>query len=309
MTEIKLHTYGEKLIVSEKVTLASGNVNSAELHVILDEAWAAYPNINATFETKEYVEPVEKLMMPKTATEFVCVIPAEVLQHQGVLEIGIRGIASDGETVKTSSYAKYNIVKGASPGNVTLNPTMDLYQQYLSAMDEKTSPLFEAYKADIQAEHKSNMLEMAEDYGRFKSALLEILRPVPLWTNPDPTNTETFATNDEDKTVRFDADLSGYKYYLVEFYYELDERGEPASTFGNVLGHNGLICAFCSEKGVEQTMTIRCDPDSHRTFCQKRFVIEDDGVTFTTVDQPSVLHEGMFLVPYRIMGFAPDLEG
>lgn len=301
MTEIKLHTYGEKLIVSEKVTLASGNVNSAELHVILDEAWAAYPNINATFETKEYIEPVEKLMLPKSAKEFVCVIPAEVLQNQGVLEIGIRGVSNDGEKVKTSSHAKYNIVKGANPGSITLKPTMDLYQQYLAAMDEKTTPLMEAYKAEIQAEHKSNMLEMAEEYGRFKSALLEYLKPVPLWTNPDPTNTEIFHAGygSEDKTVRFDADLSGYKYYIVEFYCRLD-YSVPRLDFG----HNGKICALCSEKGVEQEMSIFFD-DKYT----KKFVIEDDGVTFTTVNITNTSQEGDVLMPIQILGFSPEFEG
>ena len=160
MTEIKLHTHGEKLIVSEKATLASGNINSAELHVALDEAWAAYPNISASFETKEYIEPVDVLMIAKTATEYVCVIPAEVLQEQGTLEIAIRGITNDGEKAKTSSYARYNIVRGASPGDITLKPTMDLYQQYLAAMDEKTAPLFNAYKAAMDAKYA----ELEADY-------------------------------------------------------------------------------------------------------------------------------------------------
>lgn len=302
MTEIKLHTYGEKLIVSEKVTLASGNVNSAELHVILDEAWAAYPNINATFETKEYIEPVEKLMLPKSATEFVCVIPAEVLQNQGVLEIGIRGVSNDGEKVKTSSHAKYNIVKGANPGSVTLKPEMNLYQQYLAAMDEKTTPLMEAYKAEIQAEHKLNMLEMAEEYGRFKSALLEYLKPVPLWTNPDPNNLNTFKipSTDTEKTVIFDADLSGYKYYLVEFYYKLDSDGSISTAYG----HNSKICALCSEKGVEQSISVRTS-DGH---ARKTFTIENDGITFTAHYYSGATAE-LHLVPCQIIGFAPEFEG
>ena len=201
MTEIKLHTHGEKLIVSEKVTLASGNINSAELHVILDEAWAAYPNITASFETKEYVEPVDVLMTAKTATEYVCVIPAEVIQEQGTLEIAIRGVTNDGETAKTSTYAKYNIVRGASPGNITLKPTMDLYQQYLAAMDAKTASLFNAYKAQLDADLAAKYAELE----RHRQALSGIV----LWENPALGNVKIFPA----QTV--DLDLTEYKKVLV----------------------------------------------------------------------------------------------
>jgi len=300
MTEIKLHTFGEKLIVSEKVTLASGNINSAELHVTVDEAWAAYSNFSATFETKEYIEPVEKLMVAKTATEYVCIIPSEVLQHQGILEIGIRGISNDGEMAKTSSIAKYNIVKGASPGDITLKPTMDMYQQYLATMDSKTAPLFEAYKKEIQAEHEKNMVIMSEEYATFKAACLDLMKPVPLWTNPDPTNKYQFDVDDK-PTVKFDADLSGYKHYIVVFYYRLNSGG----TFDTIVGHNGKFCALCSEKGVEQSFGIW---DSDGDHMEKKFIIEDDGITFTVVDNISHLGEEAHLIPYQVIGFCPEVE-
>ena len=203
MTEIKLHTYGEKLIVSEKVTLASGNINSAELHVTVDEGWAAYTNFSATFETKEYIEPVERLMVAKTATEYVCVIPSEVLQHQGTLEIGIRGISNDGEMAKTSSIAKYNIVKGASPGNITLNPTMDMYQQYLAAMDSKTAPLFNAYKAAMDADFAAKVAELE----KYKADLLESMTGTVLWKNPNP--------EEDVATLNIPLDLSQYVRFVV----------------------------------------------------------------------------------------------
>lgn len=300
MTEIKLHTFGERLIVSEKVTLASGNINSAELHVTVDEAWAAYSNFSATFETKEYIEPVERLMVAKTATEYVCIIPSEVLQHQGILEIGIRGITNDGEMAKTSSIAKYNIVKGASPGNITLKPTMDMYQQYLAAMDSKAAPLFEAYKKDIQAEHERNMAIMTEEYATFKAACLDLMKPVPLWTNPDPYNKYTFDTRDGDATVKFDADLSGYKHYIVVFYYELAEGSfEPSK------GHNGQICSMCSEKGAEQMIAIY---GGDGDLFKKTYIIENDGITVTALDINGTIREPYYLMPYKVIGFCPEVE-
>ena len=285
MTEIKLHTYGEKLLVTEKVTLASGNINSAELHVTLDEAWSAYPNISATFETKEYIEPVDVLMTAKTGTEYVCVIPAEVLQHQGVLEIAIRGVSNDGEKAKTSSYARYNIVKGASPGSIMLKPTMDLYQQYLAAMDSKVAPLFEAYKSAIKA-------ELTEDYGLFKAALLELMKPVPLWTNPDPYNVYVF---EHGSTINFDVDLSKYRHFLVLFTVKV-YHGEPT---------HGTMCSMCSEKGVEESMQMYTEDGKSVV---RSYVIKDDGITFTT--SGSLTHEshGAWYIPYQILGITPIVE-
>lgn len=301
MTEIKLHTFGERLIVSEKVTLASGNINSAELHVTVDEAWAAYSNFSATFETKEYIEPVEKLMVAKTATEYVCIIPSEVLQHQGILEIGIRGISNDGEMAKTSSIAKYNIVKGASPGDITLKPTMDMYQQYLAAMDSKAAPLFEAYKKEIQAEHEKNMVIMSEEYATFKAACLDLMKPIPLWTNPDPFNKDIFNVDGSDVTVKFEADLSGYKHYIVVFYYELTSNDGYESAFG----HNGQICSMCSEKGVTQKFTVYSG-NGYRI--SKEYTIENDGITVTAIDNLSTTAEDGYLMPYQVIGFCPELE-
>ena len=296
MTEIKLHTYGEKLIVSEKVTLASGNVNSAELHVTLDEAWAAYPNISATFETKEYIEPIDVIMALKSGTEYVCVIPPDVLRHQGVLEIAIRGVSNDGEKAKTSSYARYNIVKGASPGDITLKPTMDLYQQYLAAMDSKTAPLFEAYKADIQAEHEKNMQIMSEEYARFKAACLELMKPVPLWKNTQLDNKSLFA---DETPTKLNADLTGYKHYLVVFYCYVDAQGVP----GNYYGHNGQICAMCSEKGVEQMIKM---VDVDHKGRERYFIIEDDGITVW--DDFHLTCSSYWLIPYQVIGFTPIVE-
>lgn len=309
MTEIKLHTLGEKLIVSEKVTLASGNINSAELHVTLDEAWAAYPNISATFETKEYIEPVDVLMLAKTATEYVCVIPAEVLQEQGTLEIAIRGVSNDGETAKTSSYARYNIVRGASPGDITLKPTMDLYQQYLAAMNDKTAPLFEAYKKDIQAEHEKNMLMMSEEYETFKAACIDLMKPIPLWTNPEPFNFGIFeGTGYEDVAVKFNADLSGYQHYIVVFYYRIVESSTVGVDyeFALVYGHNGQICSMCSEKGVEQRIMVDCNEDNYAA--TKYFTIEDDGITVASACGYNGSRMVKYLMPYQVIGFCPDVE-
>ena len=275
MTEIKLHTYGEKLIVSEKVTLASGNINSAELHVTLDEAWAAYPNISATFETKEYIEPVDVLMSAKTDTEYVCVIPAEVIQKQGVLEIAIRGVSNDGEAAKTSSYARYNIVKGASPGDITLKPTMDLYQQYLAAMDNKTAALFNAYKAEMDAVFQTKIDALEADYQSKTAAFTGDL----LWEN---TN---IAAGLSAKDI--DLDLSEYKRVLMIYKRDVSN--------GNNDGYSEF---WASEKDILYTVSVPKSGSHH----YRTLVVTDTKISVSacTIDDKT---DSEHIIPYKFYGF------
>lgn len=274
MTEIRLHTFGEKLIVSEKVTLASGNINSAELHVTLDEAWAAYPNISAIFETKEYIEPVERLMIAKTATEYVCIIPSEVLQKQGTLEIAIRGISNDGEKAKTSSYATYNIVKGASPGDVTLKPSMDLYQQYLAAMDEKTAPLFNAYKAamdakyaEVEADYKAKMATMSGDL---------------VWTNSD--------IGADFPSQEIALDLSKYKRFVLVYVEN---------------NHNSNDMELSEKTIHEKDVEYRLHQPTSTFPRYRRFVVSDTKIWFSFAKDTAsnASEENFCMVPYKLYGF------
>lgn len=291
MTEIKLHTYGEKLIVSEKATLSSGNVNSAELHVILDEAWAAYPNISATFETKEYTEPVEKLMLPKSSREYVCVIPPEVLQEQGILEIGIIGIASDGKMVKTSSIAKYNIVRGASHSTITLKPSMDLYQQYLASMDANVAPLFEAYRRDIDGLYTEMIEDIRTQHSNFQQTMIELTQPNILWTNSN-----TGAQAGQTYSI---SSLKNYNHFLVIFY----EKINGASSGGTVPVPQKIVSSVC-EKNTSYTMEFVSFYYSSPSYSgtqsfSRTFSLSDSGLTIGSVrDDYNEL-----LVPYQIIGW------
>lgn len=293
MTEIKLHTYGEKLIVSEKVTLSSGNVNSAELHVMLDEAWAAYPNISATFETKEYTEPVEKLMLPKSSREYVCVIPPEVLQEQGILEIGIIGISNDGEMVKTSSIAKYNIVRGASHSTITLKPSMDLYQQYLASMDASVAPLFEAYRRDIDGLYTAMIDEIRTQHSNFQEAMIELTQPNVLWTNPGSAVDQEVAA----KTYSI-PNLRNYNHFLVIFY-------EDTSSYGNndqYIATQKLVSPIC-QKGTTYTIEF-VDVYSHSgaSTDSRTFSLSDTELQISDM-KPGYVYNNCKLIPYQIIGW------
>ena len=126
------------------------------------------------------------------------------------------------------------------------------------------------------------------------------MKPVPLWTNPDPTDENQFDV-DTKPTVKFDADLSGYKHYIVVFYWSLNSDG----TFDTRVGHKGKFCTMCSEKGVEQSFAIWDNKGYHR---EKKFIIEDDGITFTAVDNISHLSDESYLIPYQVIGFCPEAE-
>lgn len=293
MTELKLHTYGEKLIVSEKVTIASGDINSAAIVVEFDECWDNYPARTAIFKNDKVTGNIEVLMVDNK-----CTIPAEVLQKNGTLKISIRAASIDGAALKTSTKIRYTIAEGASPGTTTLTPTMDLYQQYLKAMNEKAEPLFDAYKKQMDAEHEANMAAMEIEHARFKAEFLKLLEPTVLWENPDPLNTKSFNTTKDntDNTVVIEGDFSGFKYYTVVFTVEVKD-GE--STKGN-------MCSPFVEKGVEQTCYWR-EFSAQRTI-RKSFVVNDNDVTFTVFDTTGVVSEGSCLIPYQILGFAPIVE-
>ena len=130
MTRIELATADQKLINPAKVTIAAGDIASVELYVDFDSHWDSFPIRNATFHTSNNSTVYEVML-----TDDTCIVPAEVLSEKGVLYIGARGVSENGEVVKTSSLVKYNIAPGATVGEKTLNPPMDLYQQYLAELN------------------------------------------------------------------------------------------------------------------------------------------------------------------------------
>ena len=146
MTKISLITQGQQLICANKVVIAAGDINSVELKVEFDSAWDDYPAKSATFYTSSNPTVQEMLMLNNS-----CIVPFEVMTESCVLFIGVRGVSADGERVKTSTLAKYKISEGATAGDKTLTPTMDLYQQYLAALKTEADPVLMALKEELQA--------------------------------------------------------------------------------------------------------------------------------------------------------------
>lgn len=186
MTTINLLTQGQQLINASKVVIASGDVDSVQLHVEFDSVeWNTYPTRSATFYTSNDATVYEKLLLNDK-----CVVPFEVLQESGILFIGVRGVSSDGERVKTSTLVKYKISEGATAGDKTLNPTMDLYQQYLAALKTEASPALQAMATEIRTileTEAETLREEAVATNEAARAMLEALQGTVVWENPDPT--------------------------------------------------------------------------------------------------------------------------
>lgn len=129
MTTISLVATDQLLSVALQPKVASGDQNSVELHVDFDSEWDGYGK-SAVFFTSENNTVYEMVL-----TNGNCVIPHEVLAKPCDLYIGVRGVNSGNNAVKTSSLVKYKIIKGAPAGDgATVEPTADVYQQLLTAI-------------------------------------------------------------------------------------------------------------------------------------------------------------------------------
>lgn len=128
MTRISLVATDQLLSVALQPKVASGDQNSVELHVDFDSEWDGYGK-SAVFFTSD-----NDTVFESPLTDGNCVIPHEVLANPGILYIGIRGVNSGNNAVKTSSLVKYKIAEGAPAGDgTTVEPTADVYQQLLTA--------------------------------------------------------------------------------------------------------------------------------------------------------------------------------
>lgn len=129
MTTIHLKTNDQKLSVTQKPTIASGDKRSVQIYVEFDPIWDRYAKSAVFFTARD--STVYEVVMH----EGKCTVPHEVLADSGMLYIGIRGVAADNAAVKTSALVKYRVEKGAPAGDgTTVEPTPDVYQQILQLL-------------------------------------------------------------------------------------------------------------------------------------------------------------------------------
>lgn len=130
-TCIRLKTVDQRLTVVQQPVLSSGDVGTVRVEYELDSYWDGYTP-SGTFYTGKRPEDVYE----QPLTDGACVVPWEVLQEDGVLYIGLRGVDGSG-LVKTAAPVRYRIEKGSPIGSATAaGPTPDIYQQLLATAKE-----------------------------------------------------------------------------------------------------------------------------------------------------------------------------
>lgn len=170
MTSIGIVATDQVLTITDKPTIAAGDVQSVVLQVVFDSMWDGYGK-TAVFTTDKIKEPYEVALDTKGS----CIIPHEVLANEGILYIGMRGIITSEETVtiKTSNLAKYKIVKGAARGkNTTLPPTPDIYATILNAANSAVTAAQEVKEDMVELKHdiKTDMEGLRSDMKVFCAA-------------------------------------------------------------------------------------------------------------------------------------------
>lgn len=170
MTSIGIVATDQVLTITDKPTIAAGDVQSVVLQVVFDSKWDGYGK-TAVFSTDKIKDPYEVALDTKNS----CIIPHEVLANEGILYIGMRGTITTetSTTIKTSNLAKYKIVKGAARGkNTTVPPTPDIYATILNAANSAVTAAQEVKTDMVELEHdiKTDMEVLRSDMKVFCAA-------------------------------------------------------------------------------------------------------------------------------------------
>lgn len=145
-TCIKLKTVDQRLTVVQQPVLASGDVGTVRVEYALDSYWDGYTPSGTFYNGKQPEDVYEQLL-----DDGACVIPWEVLQEDGVLYIGLRGVDAAG-LVKTAAPVRYRVEKGSPRGNgTTVEPTPDVYQSMLTRISDAESSTKAARRAVVSA--------------------------------------------------------------------------------------------------------------------------------------------------------------
>lgn len=200
MTIIRLMATDQRLTVTEKPVIASGDINSDVLHVDFSAEWDGYSR-TAVF----FTEANKKAVFEMVLAGGECKIPNEVLTKSGCMYIGVRGVL--GADVKTSSLIKYKIVDGAPSGEgTTVEPTEDVYQQLLSAYQKAIDQCKQTEENVTAAYEKAqaNIDQACEDVRKLKT--------LKLWEN-EASLTETHFDGD----VTVPVDWTDYPFLHIQF--------------------------------------------------------------------------------------------
>lgn len=128
MTTIYATTNDQVLTATRMPKVSCNNQNTVKLHVEFDSTWDGYAK-SAVFYTSKDPTVYEVVL----SSDGNCVVPAEALIEEATLYIGVRGVKTATNEVKTSMLIKYRVLAG-TPSMVVSDPAPSVYQQLLSAL-------------------------------------------------------------------------------------------------------------------------------------------------------------------------------
>lgn len=181
MTTIKLRTSDQHLIVTNKVKIAKGDVNSVELRVYLDSAWNDFTYITAVVSNDALnIGKAEFMLVSNGGVAYYeNVIPSAYLSKAGTLSISISGVSMNGTKKKTSTIVKMKVYESLVNSETTIEPELDLYMQFLAALNKELNPTTTYINSEINK-------KMAEIDAKFAEQQALINGEV-LWENPNPS--------------------------------------------------------------------------------------------------------------------------
>jgi hypothetical protein len=125
MTVIYCATNDQVLVATRMPKVSCNNQNTVKLHVDFDATWNGYAK-SAVFYTSKNPKPYEVII----SSDGNCLVPAEVLIEEATLYIGIRGVKTASNEIKSTAPVKYRVLAG-TPATVISDPASSVYQQLL----------------------------------------------------------------------------------------------------------------------------------------------------------------------------------
>lgn len=179
MTKIELTKRGHQLIVREKVKIAEGNINSVQLEVDMadDTMWGLSGAAIFSNDAVENGKTYSVAMMPGEVGDMpdfnfrLCTVPHEVLSESGQLSISLE--FAEGSTVEKTTIAKLNVLKSLQHEETVVEPTLNLYLQYVDAMHQKSNEIRGDLSEQITEQLEAQNQEFAETLEAHKKELAD----------------------------------------------------------------------------------------------------------------------------------------
>lgn len=149
MTTIILSVIDQRLTITQKPKLASGNKESVRLKVNFSDEWSGYAKTAIFYQEDQPMFPA----LLNSSDE--CVVPWEAISCEGTLFIGVFG--SKNGIRKSTEVTRYTVHQGAWTEDLSETvPTPDIYTQFLATVQEARDLSNAVYENEQSFESRNN---------------------------------------------------------------------------------------------------------------------------------------------------------